>query len=269
METAGTLLILACVNAAECPAQTQPAGSNRDYLVGWYELPPRKRETGQVVPGPGTLIPVLKIDGAYCSLCRGVEVPFKECPEGLEWASKPSSMTGTTIGFDKVANKCYIRIVDGLLEHNDQFYVAGEKQFMRKVDKPSWLPDPTARPPRTIDDLLGFYQLAWAPGIGFDIRREGGKYLSTSYELQTSGSWKAWGTGVEYVPLPDRLGLTGPERRKNAGGLTYNEARRRFEITFGDAPVLRMPFARISPTSSSQSGAVPLPRQRVGIPSWH
>ena len=46
-----------------------------------------------------TIIPVFKTDGTYYSVCRGFEIPLKQCPEGVEWAATPSSMVGTTIGY--------------------------------------------------------------------------------------------------------------------------------------------------------------------------
>lgn len=94
----GVALLIVLPGCVKPGAQSQTGP--RDHLVGWFNLSGCD-EQNQVVSGHGTLIPVFKRDGTYYSVCRGGEVPLKECPEGLEWALTPSSMAGTKIGFGK------------------------------------------------------------------------------------------------------------------------------------------------------------------------
>lgn len=266
MKIVATLLILIAISVSACHTLTEPSADERDYLVGWYKLPARDRESREVIPGPDTLIPVFKIDGAYYSVCLGFEIPLKECPEGLEWALTPSSMVGTMIGFDDASNEYYISIVDGQLGHHDQFYISGEKRPMTRIDKPSGLLDATAQRPRTNDDFLGWYQPVWFPWVRLEIRKDGEKYLSAEHELHEPGIWKTRVDPRELTPDPDRLGFTGFDR-KSEHSLTYNEALKRFEITKTGSYVVRMSLAQVPPPSPEV--AVPLPTMRIGIPSWH
>ena len=177
-------------------------------------------------------------------------------------------MMGTTIGFDEESNNAFIRIVDRQLENNDQFYIAGEKQYMTKIDKPSWLLDATSEPPRTNDDFLGWYQPVWFPYV-MEIQKDGPKYLVTYQLPDKSGVWKPEGKPRELTPIPGRLGFTGFDR-KNRHNLTYNEILERFELTKQrdkrQPAIIRMPLARVSP---HPKGAAVLPPMRIGIPSWH
>ena len=212
------------------------------------------------------MIPVFKTDGIYYSVCLGFEIPLKECPEGLEWGVTPSSMVGTTIAFDEASNDYYIIIEDK--QHQHPHYISGKKRPMTRIDKPSWLLDATAQRPRTNDDFLGCYQPVWFPGIGWEIRKNGEAYLVAEQELHEPGVWKTRGETRELTPLPDRLGLTGFDRR-NRHSLTYNEALKRFELTKTTSPVIRMPLARVPSPSLPEGDTVPLSSMQIGIPSWH
>jgi len=271
MSKVATLLTLTAITVPECDRQTGPSADglakagDRDYLVGWYKLPARHRRTRKPIPDrPGTLIPVLKIDGTYYSVCRGWEAPLKECPEGLEWAFTPSSMVGTTIGFNETSNAYYIIIEDQGLATNYEPYISGERRPMTRIDKPSGLLDATAKRPRTNHDFLGRYQPVWPPWFRFEIRRDRDRYVLVMPRLDGKGQEEP----RELTPLPDRLGFTGFDRQKKHR-LTYNDALRRFELTKTGSCVIRMPLARVSPAPSSQRGAVPQPHMRIGIPSWH
>jgi len=271
MRGAATLLILIALGVSGCGPLTEPSVGARDHLLGWYKLPNRHYRTRKVIPGGGTLIPVFKNDGTYYSLCRGFEVPLKECIEGLEWALTESSMIGTKIGFDVMSNKYYIIIEDARAQYEGGYSTSGEKQFMTRVDKPSGLPDATARPPRTNDDFLGWYQPVWFPWIRFEIRKNGKRCLSVEWELsgaERPAVWKSHGKPRELAPIPGRLGFTGFDR-KNRDNLTYNEILKRFELTKNiddQGRFIRIPLARVSP---HPEGATVPPPMRIGIPAWH
>ena len=256
MKGAATLLILITLGVSGCGSLTEQSAGARDHLVGWYKL-------------GDTLIPVFKTHGTYYSVCRGFEAPFKECPEGLEWALTPSSMAGTKIGCEVASKAYYIIIEDKLLEHNYQHYISGEKKPMTKIDKPSWMLDATAQPPQTNDDFLGWYQPVWIP-IRFEIRKEGKKYLIASQEPDESGVWKTQSEMQELTPIADRLGFVMSRRKDKCTSITYNESLKRFELTEQRSKrqpdVIRMPIARVSP--HTERAAIP-PPMRIGIPSWH
>ena len=236
---------------------------DRDHLLGWYKLPEREHVSHKVIPGHDTLIPVFKRDGTYYSVCRGFEVPLKECPEGLEWGLTESSMVGTKIIFDEASNTYYISIMDKWEMSSNDHSLRGGKQPMTRIDKPSWLLDATAQPPRINDDFLGWYQPVWFPFVRLEIRKDGQEYLSVEHEFHELGVWKTPHEPQEITPLPDRLGLTGFDRGTEVS-LTYNEAMRRIEITMSGSPIIRMPLARVSP-----EGATVRPPMAIGIPSWH
>lgn len=239
--------------------------SSRDHLVGWYNLPNRHYRTRAILPGPGTLIPVFKIDHAYYSVCRGFEVPLKECPEGLEWAVENSSMAGTTIGFDDTTDEFYIRIVDNRAQYEGDCSTSGEKQGMTRIDPPSWLPDPTARRPRCHEEFIGVYQPVWFPYPHLEIRKEGMEYFAV-WKLDQRGAWDVE-ERRELAVLTDRWGFTGFDR-KNRHRLAYNEELERYEITKEASPVVRMPLARVTTAGSSSQDSGP-PPMAIGIPSWH
>ena len=269
--------------ASDTAANSPASAPSRDYLVGWYTMLPRDRRTNKVLPGPGTLIPVLKIDGAYYSVCRGVEIPFKECPEGLEWDATPSSMVGTKIGLDKESGTVYLAVVDANVQ--DDNYEPGRKQPLAKIDKPADLLDPAAPAPRTNDDFVGWYQPALFPYSRYQVRKEGDKYIAVMQRARLDGLagstqpgsqtaretiWEAVDKPAEITPLPDRLGFVFGSGKK-AMHLTYNKALKRFEFEMPapGAPPLRMPLARIPAPPAPHLDAVPLLKARIGIPSWH
>jgi len=255
----GALVVTGVAGCVSLTARSQ--SGRRDGLVGWFKL-----------QGGDRIIPVFKTEGTFYSVCRGGEVPFKECPEGLEWALTPSSMAGTKIVFDEASsNPYYIIIEDEQLEQNCDFYIPGEKRPMTRIDKPSGLLDARAKRPRTIDDFLGWHQLVWFPYVRCEIRKDGEKYVFTTQHSEKPGVWKTEGEPRELTPLPDGLGFTGFDR-KNESSLTYNEALKRFELTEQrdkrQPAVIRMPLARIPPPPSPEGGAAP-PSMEIGIPAWH
>ena len=269
MKGSATLLILITLCVSGCGSLTEQSAGTRDHLVGWYKLPKRHYRTREVIPGPGTLIPVFKADGTYYSVCRGVEAPLKECPEGLEWALAPSSMAGTKIGFDEESNEYYIIIEDAKAQYEGDYSTSGEKQYMTRVEKPSWLLNARARPPRTNDDFLGWYEFVWFP-IRYEIRKEGKKYLIAGQLLDESGVWETQAEMHELTPIPDRLGFIIGRRKDKCGSFTYNESLKRFELTEQRSErqpeVIRMPLARVSPHTERAAISPPI---RIGIPSWN
>lgn len=249
------------------PGCTQPGRdhtSHRDHLIGWYKVTNRD-----------TIIPVFKQNGTYFSVCRGFEIPFKECPEGLEWALSPSSLLGTKIGRDAALNVTYLAVVDAQANNfTDGRYGVGEKETMTQVDKPPELLNVKARPPQTINDFIGWYQPIWSPGVRIEIRKSGDQYFSQEQEFSgpKPGSWTTRVEPMELTALPDQLGFTGFDR-KNRHRLVYDESLKRFELVKTIAKttpsVIRMPLARIPAPSSPDGGAGPSLMMAMGIPSWH
>jgi hypothetical protein len=251
------VVLVGCVS----PQEPSPAGS-RDHLLGWFKR-----------TGDETLIPVFKRDGIYYSVCRGFEVPLRECPEGLEWAVTPSSMTGTKIGWDAASWTNYLTVMDAQASNfTDGRYGTGEREPLRRVAKPPGLVEAEARRPHTHDDFLGLYQPVWIPGMRIEIRKEGRRYFSQDRAYRNPGLWKPSGEPREVTPLPEQLGFTGFERHSSPQ-LLYNEALRRFEIVMTDAKLSpsigRMPLARVPAPASCEGGDAPQPLARIGIPSWH
>ncbi len=247
------------------PAPLPPVGSGRDVMIGWYKLLDTRREG---VRYRNALIPIFKIEGAYYTVCRGTEAPLKECPDGLEWALKESSLVGTTIRYDNSSNTCSIRIVDSARQ--DEAYVAKEAPFvpMTRIEKPSGLLDATAPRPQTLDDFLGFYQPIWLPWIRMELRKDGGRYLMADQRLDLldpQGEWKTGGKPRELTPLPDKLGFRSDPGAKDPQPFTYNEALMRFEIVLRNSE-LRMPLAKVAPSAKVDAA---LPVMPIGIPAWH
>lgn len=230
---------------------SQPA-AGRDDLLGWY-----------VAEGGEPEIVVLKRAGAYFSICRGFEVPFKESPAGLEWAVSPSSMAGTTIGHDPATGAYYLAVFDAeTAQFSDGRAGCGEKRALTRTAEPAWVRDPTAAPPRSLDDFLGWYQPIWFPYMRWELRKDGATYEAVFAEFDA-----AWRQDYRrtLTPLAEGLGFTGFERGDDIT-LTYNDALRRFEITTHDPVIIRMPLARIGPPTAA---AAPPPQVRIGIPAWH
>jgi hypothetical protein len=249
------------------PAPLPPVDSGRDAIIGWYKLLDTRRGGARY---RGALIPIFKIEGTYYTALRGFEAPLKECPDGLEWSLKESSLVGTTIQYNNSANTCSIRIVDSARERFEESYVAKEAPFvpMTRVEKPSGLLDATARPPQTLDDFLGFYQPIWLPWIRFELRRDGGRYLIASQELdllEPQGEWKSRSQPYELTPLSDRLGFAGSPAGGGPYTFAYNEALKRFELVL-TKPGMRMPFAKVTPSTKTDAASPTMP---IGIPAWH
>jgi hypothetical protein len=269
------LTLAGCAKTAE-RSQT----GNRDHLLGWFKLPERD-EKKQIISGHDTLIPVFKRDGTYYSVCRGGEVPLKECPEGLEWVLTPGSMTGTKIGWDAPSGTYYLAVMDSLASNfTDSRYGVGEKEPMTRINGPKGLLNTKARRPRTNDDFVGWYLPLWFPVVRIQIRRDADRYVSQEQEFSgpEPGSWKAHAKPLELTTLPDQLGFTGFERDDNIR-LVYNDTLKRFEIMKRFEIVLagketnlfvvRMTLARVPAPASPKGGSAPSPMVKIGIPAWN
>ncbi|MBI5818425.1 MAG: hypothetical protein HZA88_05515 [Verrucomicrobia bacterium] len=268
MKRLGILFVLVILTATGCRPSPKTSAGDRDYLLGWYELPRRHYSTREVIPGFGTLIPVLKKGGSYYSVSHGVEVPLKACPEGLEWGLGQSSMRGTKIGVDAASKAPYISIEDQNAQYEGGYSTFGEKQFMTRIDRPSGLLDPTTSPPQTIDDFLGCYQPLWLPVLRWELIRDGNKYHVKTQILNKDG-WKTEeSASVALEPLPKQLGFVCSSKKK--AKLIFNRDLKRFECVMGpdDNHNLTMPLVRIMPSLVSGTGATSPPKE-IGIPTWH
>ncbi len=257
------VLMLLLLSGCAKPGTRLQAGP-RDYLVGCYMVTTQDR-----------IIPVFKQGGTYYSVCRGFEVPLKECAEGLEWAITPSSMTGTKIGWDAGSRTYYLAVMDAQASNNtDGRYGVGKRELMTRMDKPLVLRDAKARRPYTHDAVLGWYHPVWFPPVRIEIRKDGDRYFSQEQEFggPTPGSWTTRVEPCELRPLPDQAGFTGSDR-KNRHRLVYHDTFSRFELVKPiegmNSFVLRMPLARIPAPASTDGGPAPSPMMPIGIPSWH
>ena len=243
----------------------QLSESGRDYLLGWYMLPNRHYRTRAVLPGPGTLIPVLKRGGVYCSVSNGAEIPLKQCPEGLEWGLTESSMRGTKIGLDAASKEPYIIIEDRNAQYEGDMSTSGEKQFMTKIAEPPGLLTATAKPPQTVKDFTGCYQPLYFPAYQFIITRDGDKYQIKEQKL-SKDKWiaeEAASTTLE--PLPDKPGFAWGREQKVR--LVFNRDLKRYEFLMGeDTNNITMPLVRVSPSLPPGTGASTAP---IGVPAWH
>lgn len=252
--------LLTLVGAGCRSAERETQRDARDNLLGWF----------QCVAGD-RVVPVFKREGNYYSVCHGFEVPLTECADGLTWALQPSSMTGTTIGWNSTNGTPYLAVFDSQASNfTDGRYGVGDKEDLRRIEQPPTLHKARAQRPRRNEDFVGSFEAVWQPGVWIEIYREHGRYFERALVLRAQ-NWERMGEPRELTPLPDQLGFTGFERN-NRQRLIYNAALKRFEIVLpGDAKrreVLRMPLARASDRSGNEAAAVNSARMTIGIPSW-
>ncbi len=253
---AATVIALSGCQTSSVVKYTDP----EDPYVGWYKLPSRQ----------DAIIPVFRIEDTYYSVCRGVEVPLRETPDGLEWALEPSSMVGTKIGVS--GSGPFIIIRDRQAEHftgetSETAFQYGQAQALKPIEEPSWFTGLTAPAPRGNDDFIGCFEPIWFPYFRLEIRKDGEKYLVTLLEIKETRQWTREDKDTELTPLPDTPGFVGPLGR-DRDVLVYNKGLRRFEIIMRNVtPSVRMPLRRVS-ESLDQSASLPelLP---IGIPTWH
>ena len=263
MKNVVLLLLLLTLATTGCRvAPDEPVGE-RDYLIGWYNLPRRHYRTREELPGPGTLIPVYKRGGVYYSTRRGVEVPLKVCPGGLEWGWTPSSMVGTKIGLDEEVSlkPPYIMIMDRL-EQGD-YGASGVKQFMTKTEKLACVRDPTIKPPRTHNDMLGCYVPVYFPLMRFMLSKKGKQYWGQG-ELATKDGWEQMQKEpLEITLLPDKLGFSFG---KDKAMIVFNPELKRVEYVNPDG--ITMPLVRVKQPLLKCMESKPSTVE-IGIPSWN
>jgi hypothetical protein len=222
------------------------------------------------------VIPVFKIDGTYYSVCRGVEIPFRQIPEGLEWALEPSSMIGTKIIIKDSTPFIIIRdqqaeaIYGHTSETELQYHQYGQAHPLMRIEKPSWLLDPTMSPPKSKEDFVGIYQPAWFPYYRLKIQKDSEKYLLTYSEIDIQeNTFKAHGKTEELTPLSGTLGLT-KIFGKTDSTLIFHSNLRRYEIVHDNkGSLIRIPLVRIDQLSSDKKSIIDPELIRIGIPSWH
>lgn len=264
------VVALGAVGMQSCARSgTHSPADSRDQFIGWFALPGRT-ERKQVIPGEDTLIPVFKRDGTYYSVCRGVEIPFKKCTEGLEWALMPSSMAGTKIGRDEKLKTYYLAVVDSQASNfTDGRYGCGEKESITKLKQPPGLLNPKTRSPHTNGDFAGTYQFVWFPWVRIEVRQNGARYIGQEWEFSgpRPASWKARVKPCELTSLSNQPGFSFGQNTGNR--LVYNRSLERFELAMerkGMTPsIIRAPLARVQSGDSS----VPLVVRSIGIPAWH
>ncbi len=246
-----------------------------DEFVGWYNMAQRNPEgdhenDGDIADGD-RLICVLKHGNSYYSVCRGFEVPFEPCPDGLTWALEPSSMKSTTIGFDEEAETYYLKVMDSwaMQQGHEEGHDPTRKRPLTAIDDPDWLLDPTAPPPRTLDDFLGWHKAVWFPYVRWELQKDAEGYFATYQEMREPGEWKTEGERVDLAPLAGQLGFSGLDHRDKVH-LVYNRTLKRFELAMKlESSVLRMPLTKFESPASLEEDAAPLPKVTIGIPSWH
>jgi hypothetical protein len=265
MKRVAILLALLAITGTQGVTLEDRPGDGRNYLIGWYKLPNRHHRTRAVLPGPGTLIPVLKRGGVYYSISRGIEIPLKECPEGLEWGLTESSMKGTKLGVDAASKEPYIIIEDSRAQHEGDLSTSGEKQFMTKIAEPPGLLNPTAKPPQILNDLLGCYQPLYFPALRWVITIEGDKYQLTG-QRAGKDEWIAEERESRTLePLPEKPGFVWG--RKQEFKLVFNRDLKRYECLMERGTnKLAMPLVRISRSLPPGAAANGPP---IGIPTWH
>jgi len=237
-----------------------------DPLTGWFQVV--HSQSGNRSPGP--IIPVFKIDDAYFSVCRGVEVPLKRSVEGLQWALEPSSMVGTTIGIR--GGEPFIIIRDAQSENftseSPHPHNTGPRA-MTRIDRPAGLLELAAPVPKSNKDFVGCYRPVYFPYANIEIRSEGGQFFFAEQEIGQAG----YSEPKALTPLTDRLGFTCLDRDCR-NELTYNESLQRFELVMTRAtPPVRMPLARISTKARGEEivteSDLPSNFAPIGIPTWH
>lgn len=237
-----------------------------DPYTGWYQLPDWNN----------TVIPVFKIDGIYCSVCRGFEIPFKQTSEGLHWALESSSMVGTKIV--KKDSALFIIIKDQQAEaiygHTSetegQYSRYGRALPLMQIEKPSWLQDPTTSPPKSNNDFLGTYQPVWFPYYQLEIQKDSETYLLVYSEIDMKdNTYKPHGKTKEIVPLKNELGFSSVLGKKD-NMLKYNDNLQRYEIVLGkEDSLVKIPLVRIDSLSPNKDTTVNPKLMRIGIPTWH
>lgn len=251
-------------NVCTAPGGTKTASrtsAGRDHFVGYFNLPDCDWTTGEVVPGPGVLIPVLKHGNAYYSVCHGAEVPLKRSQQALEWGPAPPTLAGTTIGYDDAADEYYIRLWDNAPSMQGAWEESpanepGRRRKLIPIDRQAWLGDATTDPPQTLDDFVAHYALLWGTVLICDIRKTGDDFFVRMHRLTPGEDDEP----RKLKPLENELGFDWSAwTDSDDGRLIYNHACNRYELVFCVDkassrqvcfPLVRIPFERIGVPSA-------------------
>jgi hypothetical protein len=250
-----------------------------DPLVGWFKLSGLDT-SGRFTDPRGPLVPVFYVDGAYYSVCRGMEIPFKKVAGGIVWALAPSSMVGTQVLYDASASTFSITICRDAAEAMAHGLPQSRTHPLTRVDPLMDLMDSTAKAPRSNDDFVGFYVPLWFPAFYWDVKKQKEGFVVAGHTLPDPSQPDANPRPDEGLtgparPLPDRLGFKLKDLNETANDseeLVYNEPRERFELRFSSAQTsatLAMPLARVARPPSNDA-LVKWLQNPIGIPpAWH
>ncbi len=235
-----------------------------DRIIGWYKLSTKTIDDA-VVEDDDTLVPILKRNKQFYTICRGFEMPLNTCSAGLEWGFTPSSMEGTMFVFCGPGWPCHLKIYDRQKAVFD-WYEPGKKYKLIKVAEPEGLSYTVESAPENSDGFIGIYQPVYFPWMRVEISKEADKYNYKYSELrivQEEAKWIAMGMAESVLPLDEAQGfLVIYQKAKNY--LLFSKELSRFEVIIGSTG-LRMPMVKL--TSSEETPQVP--KVNLGIPSWN
>lgn len=250
-----------------------------DHYVGWYHMPDLDRKTRQPIlndpRSPGRLIRIFKRGDTFYTVDRYVECPLRAADDKLAWNISPSSLTGTTFGFDRDAGQYYLELHDSNGESFSESYIDGERRPMTRTNAPDWFTDAPTPTPQSLDNFLGDYYFAWCPVIRLTLTRNGDKFVSTGGIRSKSGSWEQspLDPPSELTPLFDRLGLTVINGKNTS--LLFNAMQHRYEMVVTKYPdnsqptSLVIPLLRHDPLQPEAGQSFHMPNIEIGIPAWH
>jgi hypothetical protein len=293
----GALLGLATMAAVAGSGGATPAptGSNpHEHFVGWYRLPRVDRHTRKPLDGPGYVVPIFKRRGEFHTVCRWAEAPLKPTDDGLVWNVSPSSLKGSTFGFDEDAGEYFLIHRDLRRAGMDDWYVSGEKRSLTRIEKPTWVMDHAADPPEALDDFVGHFYFAWMPVLRLHVKRVDGGHAVAWQEFKpdderrtpaagesgggdgsrgVTGAWRKPRDEPDAAiePMREGLGLVLDQSKEKMVRLIYNAALRRYELVTdrkGEPGVIRLPLLRDDPLETTEDGRKVLPNLRIGIPAW-
>ena len=144
-----------------------------DHFAGWYELQmPDRKQDDTNHPRPKIYVPVIKRGSEFCTPFVGHEVPFEKVEEGLYLKVDNSvQQQRMTIGYRPDSGKYYARIVRRSAYEDysspDRKHEGEIECSLTRTERPTDALDPTATPPSTLDDFVGWYEPAYLRGYHF------------------------------------------------------------------------------------------------------